>query len=207
MIIMTVVVAIKDKTNNDIIIGSDTMVTGGNLKYEMDEPKFFIVEIPHGTLPNSEKTKIIVGEAGRVSILEYIRRVFKPPVWNRKTQDFNTYMLDKFFPNFKDLLKKKSYVGKNEKDNGSIDIFSHLLIIHENEFYTMWEDLGFCRETGDFFAIGSGKQVALGSLHSTKEFIYDNPKARVEKAILAAGELTTYVNTDIHISSVNELIK
>ena len=202
MIIMTVVVALKNK--NDVIIGSDTMVSGGNLNRRMDGPKFFIIKIPLGFREKYEK--IVVGEAGSVSILEYMKRVFKPPIWDKNKQDFNTYMLDKFFPTFKKLLKDKSYVGKDKEDN-TPNNFSNLLIIYNNEFYKMWTDFGFDRYIEDYCCIGSGKEVALGSLHSTKEFLYDNPKARVEKAILAAGELTTYVNTDIHISSVNELIK
>lgn len=198
---MTVVVAVKDKKNNDVIIGSDSMITSDNLCRKMEEPKYFIKQIPLKS--SKEVVKIVVGEAGALGMLEYMKQVFVPPLWDKDNESFKTYMLGKFFPEFKQLLNDLFYVGKGEDE--SIDIFSHLLIIFDGEFYKMSEDLSFNKHIEDFCCIGSGKEVAMGSLHST--YLNENVRFRVNMAILAAGDLTTYVNDDIMISSVSELLE
>ena len=200
---MTVVIALKDKKNNDVIIGSDTMVSGANTFRKMDIPKFFVKEISTGSW-DKDKEKIVLGEAGSVTVLEYMKRVYKPPVWDKKKETFNTYMLNKFFPGFKKLLEDKIYVEKYEKNNSVIDLGTKLIVIYKNEIYSMFRSMGFERHTEEYVCIGSGEEVALGSLYSSRDL---EPKLRVNDAVMAAGELTMYVNTDVHIDSVNELIK
>lgn len=125
---MTIVVALK--TEDDVIIGSDSQLSGYNVEKVMHEPKFFVKTLKHN---GKKESKIVVGLAGSWDVGKYLELIFKPPIWDkRETEDFMTYMMDKFLPAFKRLLNNKYYV---EKDNEIPDTNSSLLFIYDNEIY------------------------------------------------------------------------
>lgn len=193
---MTVVAVLKDK--DDMIIGSDSMTTTGNLFIDKGEPKFIIKKIP---CYEENSIKVVIGLAGNPTVNKYMEHIFNPPKYD-KSKDFYKYLLDKFVPAFKELLKEKSYFKQKDKvpDNRS-----DILILHDNRIFLMHQDFDTLERKVNYTSIGSGREVAIGSLYSTER--YNDSEKRMRKAIDAAINNTVYCDGKIWVEKVSKLIK
>ena len=72
-----------------------------------------------------------------------------------------------------------------------------LIFAYESHIYEISSDGGVV-EVDDYTAIGSGDEIALGSLNTTEELL---PIERIIKAIEASAKTNLYVNYPIVIGS------
>lgn len=113
-------------------------------------------------------------------------------------------IIEYLYKDFLPTLTKK--LGDNklikERDNQS-NSQSEMLIVCGNEIFTVEPNFGVTQCCEDYIADGSGWEIALGSLHTSLKL---NPemdkKEAVKNAIIAAGELTVYCNTNVKIKCI-----
>ena len=74
------------------------------------------------------------------------------------------------------------------------------IFAYKDKAWTIWHDLTVS-EIDEYFAIGSGSEVARGVLYATTE---RNPFDRIVTSIEAAAESTLYVDTGIDLLATNK---
>lgn len=179
---MSVIVAVK--TDKGFVLGADRRVTiAGNQKRE-DVHKIFTFD----DCPNT-----VMGGVGRLNIIQGISLMDNIiPEVNRLKDNVNTKLIyTTVFPNIIEQLKS----WKRIKTDNITMPDSEIMLAYKDKCWIVCSD-GCTDEINDYWAIGSGEEVALGSLAQTKDL---DPEERVRKAVMAAGERTIYVNTNVEI--------
>ena len=206
---MTVVIALKDK--NSIWLGADRMLSGEILKGLSETPKFakkpFTIYTPKKTPDNDGHTNIlheneetnymIIAFAGDVGIFNHIVNGFKLPD-KIKDDEFLTYLHLDFIPELQDYLRTFNLILRN---NDGEDILTHLLIIYNNEIYTLFENLTYSTFDEKYKVIGGAQSIALGSLYTS---VGDDPDYRIRLAINACAHHTHIVSEEMDIIEITE---
>lgn len=166
---MTIVVAVKDE--NSIIIGADKRLTEGDLILTDNSSKILIKDMTemekppkkHDTI-NIKTNKLIIGFSGEYGLYELLK-AFKPPVKN-PNHTFLEYYYHYLNPKLKELLNKHDKF--TEFHNGKNGIDWDLIIIYNNELYNLTFSLDLLEIYDEYIAVGAGKEIAYGSLHTSK---------------------------------------
>lgn len=177
---MSIVVAIKHE--GKIYMAADTMVSYGNAKRQLTTPhtqKIWAVE----DTPNC-----IMGGAGMLADINLIRYCGKhliPELEVLKDELDIGVIMQTTVPQIFGLIKEYGEVCC--KPEGST-IQSQFLIGVGSHLFAVYED-GCVEEEEDFIAIGSGSDMALGSLYTTEG---EDITMRLIKAIAAASSVNLY---------------
>lgn len=195
---MTIIVALKDKENNRIILGADKQSTCGQIIHKSPSK---IIELPITVKDEEsiEKKKLHIGLCGYAFMKSFFQHGFEIPSMNKKN-NFIEYLYQKFFPKLRKALTDNSLVIIKD---GQLDTESGMLFIFDNEIYCIGSN--FCIDIldNDFYVDGSGWQVATGSLYTNLKYHSDMDKIEmVKQAILSAGENTIYCDTDVEIKII-----
>jgi ATP-dependent protease HslVU (ClpYQ) peptidase subunit len=186
---MTVIVAIKYKKTGDVYIGSDSAISSGNNIEISKNPK--ICSKPFNMVDENgnkiDTRHLIIGFSGIFSIFNFIRYSYKAPDYIQGT-DFRTYLINSFLYCLKTELELSGLVDMN---GTQIKTNSNFLIVYNGDIFEIEDNLGLFEPDGDYVAIGVGKELALGSLYSTKR---NKPSNRIKKAIEATAYHSLYVN-------------
>ena len=179
---MSVVIAVKD--GDKIYVGADCQGTRGQIKIKCSKV-FPIKNCPNG----------IIGGAGILSEIQALS--FQENLISKKTQKKNgvnsTYLFNIFFPKVLYILETLKRLPSNSTQCNSSLILAYKDKAWEIDAYGAISELA---KDKDFLVIGSGVEVAIGSLSATKNL---PAKERIELAVQACNDNTIYVNDTIEI--------
>jgi ATP-dependent protease HslVU (ClpYQ) peptidase subunit len=178
---MSLVIAIKDKGR--IILGADKQVSTGGTK-DHTNTKIWKLDELSGALIGS------VGSARASQVIQYSQVIDK----NLITPNLDTAFVVKVLaPTLAASLSANGVVVE-PSDGSKCDIMPNAFIFaYRDKAWTIWHDLSVSEIT-DYFAIGSGSEVARGALYAT---VGKNPFERIVTSIDAAAESTLYVDNGI----------
>ena len=197
---MSVVVAVYDEINDRYVLGADTQVSAGDLKYSLpaNESKIWEYNVG-GNFP-----KIIVGGAGMLRAMQVVQytTLFCADDFLEYPDGFDCkWMCNEFVPR---LLGALGLVGllidKRDEETGMTvkAMPCSFIIAYNNKCFTVSPDC-VIKEIEDYGAIGSGNVVAYGGLYQSKG---ENPFKRVKEA---AGEHTIYVNKEVDFFTTEDI--
>ena len=127
---------------------ADTLVSADNATYK--DPRMSKI---------TESGQYLIGVAGDVWACNIINHIWKPPSPTVKDKDLFKFVITKVVPTLRACLDDNS----DKKDF----TFSVLLAI-KGQVFELDEDFAVAVHEEGFYAIGSGGEYALGSLHSGK---------------------------------------
>ena len=184
---MSIIIAIKAAEN--VIIGSDTQTTIGEI-VSNDSSKLHLINFPVEKTDSTEEhqEQFLLGVSGNFYLKDLIRS-FKPP-FKDDTDSFLDYMYQHFIPEFQSYLDDYRFM---EYRNGGNDISSTCLIIYKTQVYRLNYNLTLEEVESEYCAIGSGSEIAYGSLHTSKNND-DIESLMLEKALCACAEHNIYCN-------------
>lgn len=175
-------------------LGSDSLETYGD---------YFIFDC--GTkLFSKPKAKMIMGGAGSSSVLDVIRFSFQPPKHEKAMNDYE-YMTTIFVKVLYDCLENESALERKSasakdsisRGSGDEDNDIDLLIGYNGRLYWV-TDNSATPISCEFMAIGSGKEVAVGSLYTTNK-TQKNPERRLLLALSASEFFINSVRRPFYI--------
>lgn len=180
---MSLVVAIKDKDR--IVLGADKQASTGGTKDHTNTKIWKLEELP-GAIIGS------VGSARASQIIQYSQVIDK----NLVTENIDTpFVVRVLAPTLANGLRNNGIVV-DHADGSKCDMMPNAFIFaYKNKAWTIWHDLSVS-EIEDYFAIGSGSDVARGALFATQD---RNPFDRIVTCIEAAAESTLYVDNGIDL--------
>lgn len=180
---MSLVVAIKDKDR--IVLGADKQASTGGNKDHTNTKIWEVEELP-GAIIGS------VGSARASQIIQYSQIIDK----NLLSQDLDTeFIVRVLAPTLANGLKANGIVI-DAPEGAKCDMMPNAFIFaYGDKAWTIWHDLSVS-EIDEYFAIGSGSDVARGVLYATPE---KDPFKRIVTSIDAAAESTLYVDDGIDL--------
>lgn len=180
---MSLVVAIKD--GDRIVLGADKQASTGGTKDHTNTKIWKLEELP-GAIIGS------VGSARASQIIQYSQVIDK----NLITDNIDTaFVVRVLAPTLANGLRANGIIVE-AGDGGKCDMMPNAFIFaYKDRAWTIWHDLSVS-EIEDYFAIGSGSDVARGVLYATTE---KDPFERIVTSIEAAAESTLYVDTGIDL--------
>ena len=180
---MSLVVAIKNK--NRVVLGADKQVSTGDTKNHTNTKIWSLADLD-GAIMGS------VGSARASQIIQYSNIIDKNNLAAEPTTDFVVCSL---VPTIAQTLKSNGIVVE-PGEGGLCDLMPNAFIFaYKDNAWMIWNDLSVS-EIDEYFAIGSGSDVASGALYATKE---KNPFERIVTAIDAAAESTLFVDNGIDL--------
>lgn len=185
---MSLVVAIKDKDR--IVLGADKQASTGGIKDHATTKIWALEELP-GAIMGS------VGSLRASQVIQYSQIIDK----NLLSQDLDTeFIVRVLAPTLAAGLKANGVVV-DSSDGAKCDMMPNAFIFaYRDRAWTIWHDLTVS-EIDEYFAIGSGSEVAKGVLYATTE---RNPFDRIVTSIEAAAESTLYVDNGIDLLATNK---
>ena len=185
---MSLVVAIKDKDR--IVLGADKQASTGGTKDHATTKIWELEELP-GAIMGS------VGSLRASQVIQYSQIIDK----NLLSQDLDTeFIVRVLAPTLAAGLKANGVVV-DSSDGAKCDMMPNAFIFaYKDKAWTIWHDLTVS-EIDEYFAIGSGSEVARGVLYATTE---RNPFDRIVTSIEAAAESTLYVDNGIDLLATNK---
>lgn len=197
---MTIIIALKDKKNNQIIFGSDRAETYG--QYTETCPCKIItkeINIIDAYFNEIDTQKIHIGVAGQGFLINYLDHVFTFPDLDEK-QDFVEYLYNNFLTELREELLEKKIMGTNSE---IFDSTSNMIIIFNNEIYEIQSDFSIHLVENEYSVIGSGWLIAIGSLYTNLHYHKKlNRVEMVRQAITACGVNTIYCDTNIDLKII-----
>lgn len=176
---MSLIVAVKD-SSNCTIVGSDSRVTWGNtISYRpLNEPK----AQKHIAAP------MIIGSTGsgvvNNAIYTFLKRAKHVTQKKVKPDYLLDYAIEEFYTYLKEYLGKR---GQLKTVDGAMRLPGSLLMAYMGQVVTIDTAGAVYGMSGNFTAIGSGDEVALGALEATRHMSLSTVK-RVRLALKAASK-------------------
>ena len=197
---MTIIIALKDEFNKQIILASDRQSTQGQIKTSgTDKIVTLEINITDGYNNTIRKEKIYLGIAGWGFLENYIRYTFKAPPLGEK-QDFVNYLYNDFLNKLRKELLDKNLMGK---DKEVFDSESGMIIVYKDNIYEIFSR--FSISLNDEYAVtGSGWQLAIGSLYTNLHFNKYIPREEmVRQAIITCGVNTIYCDNNVNLKVID----
>lgn len=170
---MSVVIALKDE-NGVCWLACDRQITYGSTKkiFGDDQNKVFDVKERPGYLIGS------VGFLRGINLLEANNCYIDELAYYRKSIDYD-YMVNVFVPSVAALYHEAGFTDVEAK---TLDLKNELLVVANDNIYEVGGD-GSIMVIDNYSAIGSGSELAMGSLATTDGA---EPKERLTLALEAA---------------------
>ena len=182
---MSVVAAIKQ--NGRVYIGCDSQVTKGWSRSTLKNPNNYKIWKVRG-VDNCYMAHVgVVRDANVVRLIDGLVRDYDI---YRGSIDYE-YVVNRIVPMIIDELKDRHYLKGDSNYFDSMG--SSYLFAYKDQLFMIASD-GCVIEIDDYVAIGSGEDVAIGSLNST---VGDAPVSRIIKAIKASATSDIYVDYPI----------
>ena len=186
---MSLVVAIKDKDR--IVLGADKQASTGGIKDHTNTKIWELEELPGAVIG-------AVGSARASQIIQYSQVIDKNMI--SSNTDIDTEFIVRILaPTIATGLRNNGVTVDSE--DSKCDMMPNAFIFaYKDRAWTIWHDLSVS-EINEYFAIGSGSEVARGVLYATPE---KNPFERIVTSIEAAAESTLYVDNGIDLLSTGK---
>lgn len=158
---MTIVVAVKK--DNEIIIGADQRCTYGDMILDEYASKILIKEfdIIHYRLPH-DKDQFLIAFSGAYSLFGLLETFEAPSMDDNDT--FFQYLYKELIPSLNTHLRRYNFI---QDCNGLEGVDWDLLIVYQDKMYNIEFNLGIIEITSNYFATGTAKDIAYGSLYTT----------------------------------------
>lgn len=187
---MSLIIAIKEKDR--IILGADKQVSTGSTKDHTATKIWEMTELEGGLMGG-------VGSARASQIIQYSQVIDK-----NFTGPINTeFVICALVPTIAATLKANGIATTASEEDSCTMIPNVFIFAYKEKAWVIWHDLSVV-EIVDYFAIGSGADVARGALFATKE---KNPFERIVTCIDAAAESTLFVDDGIDLLTTNNKSK
>ena len=180
---MSLVIAIKEKDR--IVLGADKQSSAGGTKDHTNTKIWRLDELPGAVMGS-------VGSARASQIIQYANIIDKNLLGKELDTEFIVRVLA---PTIAGGLKANGIVV-DSSDGAKCDLMPNAFIFaYKDKAWTIWHDLSVS-EIDEYFAIGSGSEVARGALFATPD---RDPFERIVTGIEAAAESTLYVDNGIDL--------
>ena len=179
---MTCVAAITDGTK--VTMGADS---AGVFEHELElraDPKVFI------------KGQFIIGMAGSFRLGQLLRYGLSVPP-RPCGQPLHEYMCTTFVDAARNCFRSGGFMTT---EDGQERASGEVLIGTEGRLFTMYCNFQIGQELNSYSAVGTGAQVARGSLFTTAN--WSSPVARIEKALEAAERFCSGVRAPFTVLSL-----
>lgn len=187
---MSLIIAIKEKDR--VILGADKQVSTGSTKDHTATKIWEMTELEGGLMGG-------VGSARASQIIQYSQVIDK-----NFTGPINTeFVICALVPTIAATLKANGIATTASEEDSCTMIPNVFIFAYKEKAWVIWHDLSVV-EIVDYFAIGSGADVARGALFATKE---KNPFERIVTCIDAAAESTLFVDDGIDLLTTNNKSK
>ncbi len=188
---MSLIVAIKDKDR--VLLGADKQVSAGGKKDHTSTKIWEVKELPGALLGG-------VGSARASQIIQYSQIVDK----NAAMRGIDTeFVVCSLVPTIATTLKAGGIVVEPHKDGEFTMMPNAFVFAYKSQAWVIWNDLSVI-EISDYFAIGSGSDVANGALFATRD---KNPFERIVTCIYAAADSTLFVDNGIDLLATEQRSK
>lgn len=198
---MTIGIALKDKENKRIIIGSDRQSTlGDDIKFATPNKKHVCkeVKIIDGYYNHIDTKEIYFAFAGWGFLSGFMKYTFEIPDM-KENQNFIEYLYNDLLECFRQQLMDKKLLGTRDDKFRSE---SNVLIIYDGEIYELDSNFGV-NKIKEYAVIGSGWKVAIGSLYTNLHYHPEvDKKEMVKQAIISCGVNTIYCDTNADITVI-----
>jgi len=175
---LTVIVGFIDTENRIQYMGADTMLSACSDAVNSRHEKIF------------NSGSYLVGHTGSPRANQIIRYVHKFPRYTKRWSDDTTgFMCSKVVPGLMAALIEHGY-AKN--DCGHFEMEDIFMMMFAGKIYSIWADFQVFEPTTNFFAVGSGAQIALGSMMASADMGLD-----AEERILLAVESSIEYSTNV----------
>lgn len=178
---MTCVAAVS--TADLVVMGGDCAGSNGHTVQEYADSKVFAVELkPQGT-------RLLLGYTTSFRMGQVIQHSMDWPRFDASDEAW-PWLVKCVVPVMRRLLSDHGWLEKKSER----EVAGKMLIGLGSELFTMDSDFHvFPHKEHGFAAIGSGEEVALGSLHTSQALGAKDPQARVHAALSAASDMTPFV--------------
>ena len=181
---MTCIVGLQ--SGKSVLIGGDSAGTSGNLSQRiLGDKKVF------------NKGKFVFGVCGLPKVIDAIRYTFDIPEQDKSEED-RAYISATFLPAFKECLKEAGcFAGEHDReesgheesesnqDNLEEVFVGAVLFGYKGKLYRIESNFQIITNAYEFDAVGSGQDIAIGALHSSKK--NSNAKKRILSALEASA--------------------
>lgn len=179
---MTLIVGIVDTLIDAVWMGADSGVTSDDDTVEVSPyTKLFAVS-------SADQAPVVVGCCGSVRFCQLMKHVIVPPLKNLPPMPYiERWLVTSFYKICHDALVEHGML----KDDAVFDIDgSQFLIGIGNRLFMVDNRFEVVEATRGYDAIGSGRTIALGSLHTSYTPIMNPiaPRHRIYKALDAATD-------------------
>lgn len=167
---MTVIVGSIDRENELMWIGSDALLSGDDDTYVSRNDKVF------------EKGAFLLGHTGSLRANQLIRYGSgMPRLTAARRKDIMEFMCNHVVRHMIDILNEG---GWGNSDNGYLETDDNFMVMVGGRLFIVWSDFQVFEPEQDFFAIGSGARIALGSMVASESMEEED---RIDLAIEAAS--------------------
>jgi len=180
---MSLIVAVKDK--NRYVLGADKQSSAGGNK-DHSATKIWEVRNCQGIVMGG------VGSARATQIIQYSNIIDLNCLSRGCTTE---YIVCSVVPEIVSALEMHGISCSPNPDDKTKIIPNAFLIAIDDKAWVIWHDLSVI-EVENYFAIGSGSDVATGALYATKD---KNPFERIVTCIDAAAETTLFVDDGVDL--------
>lgn len=161
-----------------IYMGADSAGTADSRLRTREDPKVFI------------RDNMIFGFTSSFRMGQLIQYSLKIPDYHKDMTN-HEYMATSFVDAVIKCLKDGGYAEKNN----DVESGGHFLVGYRNKIYNIQTDYQVAVNTENFNAIGSGDDLALGSLYTTHIFSPETPHTRIRVALRTAENFNAYVRS------------
>lgn len=181
---MTCIVVFED--SKDIILGADSAAVDENSAFSRLDVKVF-----------KKSKNCYMGFAGSFRAGQLAQYAFKLPVQPSKMPD-HEYLCTHFVKNLKSCFKKNDFTV--DDDDNSVSF----IVVYNSVIYEIDSDFQVGIPSHKYYAIGSGAEYALGSLHTSHNLAGVKSTTKVEAALEAASTFCTGVKPPFKLIKIEK---
>jgi hypothetical protein len=171
---VTVIAGIVADDGTIYMAGDSSCTTTSGKQYILAAPKVFLLG------------GFLIGCCGAPRIADVLRFHFTPPKHARGV-DVQRYMRLAFVDAYREALKKAGALHVMNAVESAVE--SAVLVGYRRRLFEIDDDFTVTEVSDNFFAMGSGGQVARGALYASK----DTPRKRLLAALAAAERFESSV--------------
>jgi hypothetical protein len=180
-------------TSGNIVMGADAAASDGNVLIPNHLKKISVHEVNIWTSDN-EHIEFVVGACGTTQMSAIVRHFLELPRLENP-DDLDGYMETNFLMSLHGAIQAAGYM-RIDRDPDGFPGVDELLVGVLGRLYFIGHDFSIASSMRGYDAIGSGREIALGSLFTTGKMVGHRPdgRERVLAALDAASELATAVS-------------
>lgn len=172
---MTCIIGLEH--DGKVYIGGDAAGSDGSRIVTMVEPKVF------------RRGRFLIGYTTSFRMGQLLEHTLKPPAWSERdwAGNLHGFMVARFIPAVRACLAEGGFLKTSE------DVIKGgtFLVGYRGRLFAVESDMQVGRVADGFYAVGSGSDIALGSMHTTRDVL--DPRRRITLALEAAEHFATGV--------------